>query len=146
MREFTKLSLVSMFTLALSAAFLPGTAMAQEEAEEEYAACTAEANVASIVAGETAVPVSFRLSEDIGAVSDIDSPTSGLVLSSPEDLRVDMANPEATPEPIEMAADAENTVNLWLNSADAQAGQHEFFLISEQGRCAATVTIEGEAL
>jgi hypothetical protein len=90
--------------------------------------------------------VSFRLSEDIGAVSDIDSPTSGLTLASPEDLRVDMANPEATPEPIEMAADAENTVNLWLNSVDAQAGEHEFFLISEQGRCAATVTIEGEAL
>jgi hypothetical protein len=140
-----KLPFFAALTLALPAALLPQTASAQEEpVEPEPMQCTAEADVSSIAVGETAVQVTYRLSEDIGPVVGIESPTSGLVVAAPEDLpRVDMANPEATPEPIQLSNEAENTFILWLNSANAQAGDHELFLISEQGTCATQVTIEG---
>jgi hypothetical protein len=144
MRKHVTPSLIAALALVLPASLLPATANAQEEPAEPLV-CTAQANVEAVPAGEAAYQVVFELSEDIGPVIGIDSPESGLVVANPEDLpRVDMANPEEeAPKPIQMSLEAENTVILWLNSTNGQAGAHDFWLISEAGSCAATVTVDG---
>lgn len=129
--------------LILPAALLPQTANAQVEAPEAPMTCTAETE-AVIAPGEVALSATFVLSEDIGEITGVASPESGVVVANPADLpRVDMANPEETPAPIEMSAEEENTVTVWLNSTNAQEGEHEFWLVSDGARCASTITVEG---
>lgn len=141
MRSYARFPSVIALTLAV---FAPQTVAAQEEpVEAELPQCTALIDVEAVPAGETAVAVTFTLSEDIGAITGIESPTSGLALAAPEDLRVDMANEEEpAPEPIQMSADAENTFVVYLNSAEAAEGTHDLWLISEQGRCASQVVVQ----
>jgi hypothetical protein len=136
----------SALAAALSLAFLvPGSALAQEEpTPPEPVACTAQPNVEAVAPGQAAALVAFTLSNDIGPVIGIEAPESGLVVAAPEDLpRVDMANPEETPKPIQMSLEAANTAIVWLNSTHAQPGVYEVWLVSEAGRCAATVTVAG---
>ncbi len=142
----TTSTLAAALTFALPLTFAPDTALAQEQATppEEPIACTAEANVEAVAPGEAATLVAFTLSENIGPVIGFEAPESGLVIASPEDLpRVDMANPEEAPKPVQMSLEAENTAIVWLNSVDARAGTHEVWLISEGARCSATVTVDG---
>lgn len=143
MRNPAKTSFLTALALVLPAAFLPQMGSAQvEEEPEEPQVCTAQTET-TVAPGESAVSVTFTLSEDIGPILGIQSSESGLVVADPADLpRVDMANPEATPQPIEMSNEAENTVIVWLNAADAQEGTHEFWLVSEGARCASSITVD----
>lgn len=147
MRNPAKTSFLAALALVLPAAFLPQVGSAQvEEEPEEPLVCTAQTEV-TVAPGQSAVSVTFTLSEDIGPILGVESSESGLLVADPADLpRVDMANPEATPQPIQISNEAENTVIVWLNSADAQEGTHEFWLVSEGARCASTITVEDGTL
>lgn len=145
MRSYARFPFVIAVTLAL---FAPQAAVAQEEpVEAEVPQCMAVIDVEAIPAGEAAVAITFTLSEDVGAITGIESPESGLAIAAPEDLpRVDMANEDApAPEPIQMSNDAENTFTVYLNSAQAQEGTHDLWLIGEQGRCASQVVVQPAA-
>lgn len=134
------------FVVAMSLAVLaPQAAVAQEEpVEAEVPQCMAEIDVEAIPAGEAAVAVTFTLSEDVGAITGVESPASGLAIAAPEDLpRVDMANEDVpAPEPIQMSSEAVNTFIVYLNTAQAQEGTHDLWLIGEQGRCASQVVVQ----
>lgn len=132
--------------MALTLAFHPGPVQAQEQEGGAQQECTAELSPKQIAPGQAAVPVEARLSEDVGVVSSFRAAEeSGLALASPEDFAKEKMTREEgeQPEPIQMA-DQGNRAQIWLNTAEAETGQHAVVLEGASGRCTAQLTVKEE--
>lgn len=143
MRTLSRHLLSTTMALAVPLALSPLMASAQEPPPEpEPPQCTATVEPVTIEAGLAAVQVTAALSEDIGPVDQFTGPEdSGLTLADPADIpRVDMANPEEEPRPIEMTPET-NSVALWLNTAEVVPGELEVRLHSQQSYCTAQITV-----
>lgn len=131
-------SMAGLSTLAFAFAlgFSPVTAQEPEAAPQ----CTAEVAPAQIEAGAPAVQLTVVLSEDVGEITGLEAPQSGLAVATPGDLpRTDMAA-DARPEPIKLAEQG-NAWTVWLNTTEAQSGTHEVAFTASEGTCRAQITV-----
>jgi len=129
---------------ALALGLLVAEASAQQPEAAAESQCIATAEPATIQAGQTAVRVGLSLSEGIGAVTGLSAPEgSGLAIAAPEDIpRAELASPDAPQsQPIELAADAETAVTVWLRTQEVQAGEFDVTVQGETGTCRATITV-----
>jgi hypothetical protein len=139
---------ISIFGLALAAAFvaLPGQATAQIPAQPQpqpqtQEQCQAQVSPAQLQAGARAAEVRITVSQPIGDVTGVEAGNSGIELASAEDLpRTPLANPDQPQRPIRMG-DAPNQWIVYLNTAEARAGEHELTFQSARGTCTARVTV-----
>lgn len=142
MRTFSKSGLLAVAAL-LPFAFTSVDLSAQvTEEQPEVGVCQATVQPAQVTSGSPAARVSITLSQPIGEVSDFQAgEDSGLQLASEEDVRrVAMTAGGQEVQPIEMANE-QNRLTVWVNTADAQAGSHEFTLTGAEGECKGTITI-----
>jgi hypothetical protein len=130
--------------MALAPLALTATpAAAQEEEPTTMEACTATVLPSQVEAGQTAERLSISLSSAIGEVSEFTTAeeTAGLSVADAADLPAsEMAAEEEEQEPIEMA-DTGDSVTIWLNTADAQAGTYEFTLKGADGECTGSIEV-----
>ena len=133
-----KTTLAAAITAA-ALGFAPG---AQAQEAPTLDACVAEASPLQVPAAAPAVQVTFNLSEDIGAIGDIEaSESSGLAVAAPEDMpRTEMSADPSEAQPIQMTG--QNVWILWLNTENAEAGEHEFQVVGTDGTCTATLTVQ----
>ncbi len=132
-------SLPAALLLSLPVALAPNAVSAQEMEAPEM--CTASVMPLEIATGEVAVHLIATLSEDVGAVTGIQSAESGITITSPEELpRAEMATDADTPEAIAMTEEG-NSVELWLNTANTEAGTYQIMIEGENGHCQAEVTV-----
>lgn len=129
-------------TLLATLSALPAAASAQEPAPAQTQQCTAEFEPAAVEAGSAAVQVTATLSEDVGPVTGVAPNDGSIKTAAPSDLpRTEMATAGGTPQPIRMA-EGQNRWIVWLNTAETDPGSHEITLITGEGQCTATLTIE----
>lgn len=122
-----------VFGLAAAVAGLVPNAVSAQE-------CTAEVSPAAIPAGSAAAQVTLSLSGEVGPITELGESDSGITLADPADLpRTDMAA-ETAPTPIQMSG--QNVWQLWLDTREAEAGDHEFEVVGATGTCTATLTIQ----
>jgi hypothetical protein len=114
----------------------------QQPTDLQQEACSAQLMPVQVEAGEAATQVTITVSQPIGEVTGVEAPEgSGIRLASAADLpRTPLAAPDEAPEPIRMG-DAANTWIVYLNLADAEAGQHELTFNSSRGDCTAQITV-----
>lgn len=125
---------------ALACAFALGFSPASAQEPAAAPQCSAEVAPAQIEAGAPAVQLTVVLSEDVGEITGLEAPQSGLSVAAPGDLpRTDMAA-ETRPEPIKMA-DQGNAWTIWLNTTQAQSGTHEVAFTASEGACRAQITV-----
>lgn len=133
--------------VVFSFALLPQFADAQERAEEETAQeCSVEVAPGQVQAGQSAVSVTVRLSEDIGKISGVEAEGGAIALASPEDVgQAEMARTEEgeEPQPVKMARTG-NQATVWLNTEDAEGGTHGFVLQGENGQCSGQIEVAGD--
>ena len=136
-------SLPAALLLSLPVALAPSAVSAQDM--EAHEMCTASVQPMEIAAGEVSVHLIATLSEDVGSVTGIQSAESGIAIASPEELpRAEMASDAETPEAIAMTEEG-NSVALWLNTVNTEAGTYQILLEGENGHCQAEVTIAAPA-
>lgn len=149
MRKTTTAVIGGVLAFAFAALAAPEAVHAQEQAEQaETAECTVEVQPNAVQAGERAVALEIRLSQEIGEVTGLTSPDgSGVTLASSDDLaRIDMARQtEGQPQPIQMSAEESRSATVWVNTVDATPGSYQVSFDSEQSGCTATLKVEESA-
>lgn len=139
----TKQMIPTALALGLAFALLPQTAEAQEQ--EGQMECAVEVSPQSILAGQPAVPVEGRLTQDIGDVESLEAGESGLAIASPEDIgRTELARTEGEepPQPVETSRTGDQIkATVWLNTEDVEPGTHGFVLVGENGTCAGEIEV-----
>lgn len=137
MRALMAQALVTCATQMLSLALLPGVVSSQQHE------CAAEVSPDEIYAGQLSVRVTAVLPAPVRSHVELDTPPgSGLALAAPADIpRVDLAAEEEGPGPIELSADREGEVRIWVNTENARPGTHELTLINGERACTVEVTV-----
>lgn len=127
----------STAVLALAAALAPVGLNAQE--------CTATITPAQVQAGQQAVRLNVRFSEDVGELTRLQAADSGITVAEAGDLpRTDLAANAPAPRPIAMAEGQQNTWTVFLNTEDARPGSHRITFVGAEGGCTAQLTVQGE--
>lgn len=137
----------SLFGIALVAALvaLPAHVTAQQPAQQQQQACTADVTPAQLQVGAEATPLMITVSQAIGEVSGVEAGESGITLAEAGDLpRTPLAAPDEAPRPIRMG-DSETQWIVYLNTVEAEPGQHEITFRSDRGECTAQITVGGAA-
>ena len=116
---------------------------AQDAPVQAQAQCVATVTPTEVPAGEVAQRIMVSLSESIGNVTGFEAgEETGLTITAPADLpRVPLAaGGDEPPTPIQMANEG-NGATIWLNTADAEPGEHEFSLVGADGECRGSLTV-----
>jgi hypothetical protein len=101
--------------------------------------CTAELAPAQVQSGQTAVSVTAVLSEQVGEVTGLEAPESGITVAAPEDLpRTEMAA-EERPQPINLAEG--NAWTIWINTSQAAPGTYDVTFTGSEGTCQGQLTV-----
>jgi hypothetical protein len=125
---------------ALACVFAVGISPVSAQEQDAAPQCTAEVAPAQIEAGAPAVQLTVALSEDVGEITGLEAPESGISVAAPGDLpRTEMAA-ETAPQPIALA-DQGNAWTIWLNTTQAAPGTHEVTFTGTDGTCQAQVTV-----
>jgi hypothetical protein len=135
----------SLLGIALAAALvgLPASLMAQQPGQQQQEACTARISPTQLAAGEAATQVTITVSQPIGEVTGVDGGESGITLAEASALpRTPLAGPDDRPTPIRMG-DSEGQWIVYLNTTEAEAGQHELAFRSERGACTGQIAVGG---
>lgn len=137
----------AMMAVALTFALQPGVVHAQEQSSGTQQECTAQLSPKQVAPGQDVVSLNAQLGRDIGTVNSFQAPDgSGVSLASPEDFGKQQMTREQGEEPraIQMA-DQGNRARVWLNTVDAETGQHRVILEGDNGRCAAQLVVQEES-
>ena len=129
----------STAVLGLAAALvaLPVDLRAQE--------CTATITPAQVQAGQQAVRLNVRFSEDVGELNRLQAADSGIALAEAGDLpRTNLAANAPAPRPIAMAEGQDNTWTVFVNTEDARPGSHRITFVAAEGGCTAQLTVQAE--
>lgn len=118
--------------LVAATALVPMETSAQE--------CEAQVSPTVLPAGQEAVQVTVRLSEGVGAVTDVRAPESGIAMASPDDVPRTEMSAEEEARPVQMGAD-QTSWTVWLNTSRAQPGEYQVTFVAEEAGCVADVEV-----
>ena len=105
--------------------------------------CTATITPAQVQAGQQAVRLNVRFSEDVGDLTRLQAADSGIALAEAGDLpRTDLAANAPAPRPIAMAEGQENTWTVFVNTEDARPGSHRITFVGAEGGCTAQLAVQ----
>lgn len=131
-------SVAGLMSLAFAIAIGTAPASAQEPSLSG-GQCTAELAPAQVQSGEAAVSVTAVLSEQVGEVTGVEAPGSGVAIAAPEDLpRTEMAA-EERPRPINLTEG--NSWTIWLDTSQAAPGTYEVTFTGSEGSCQGQLTV-----
>lgn len=134
-----------MQTLARSTAVLALAAAIATPISLRAQECTATITPAQVQAGQQAVRLNVRFSEDVGDLTRLQAADSGITVAEAGDLpRTDLAANAPAPRPIAMAEGQQNTWTVYVNTEDARPGSHRVTFVGAEGGCTAQLTVQGE--